>query len=158
MRTSHSVSCAFVVLSVGAVACVEPGEPRPADSIETVVSAATVPSGFLDEVFASGLTNPTAMEFAPDGRLFVTQQGGQLRVIKNGALLSTPFLTVPVNSSRRARPAGRDVRPELRHQQLRLRLLHRHDARHPQPRSAASPPTATSRCAAASYSSSTSTT
>jgi len=99
MRISHSVSCAFVAVSFAAVACVDPGEPRPADSIETVVSAATVPSGFLDEVFASGLTNPTAMEFAPDGRLFVTQQGGQLRVIKNGALLSTPFLTVPVNSS-----------------------------------------------------------
>src|SRR4026209_1884347 len=39
------------------------------------------------------------MEFAPDGRLFVCQQGGQLRVIKNGALLGPPFLTVTVSSS-----------------------------------------------------------
>ena len=31
--------------------------------------------------------DPTAMEFAPDGRLFVAEQGGALRVIKNGALL-----------------------------------------------------------------------
>src|SRR6185436_18211059 len=30
--------------------------------------------------------------------LFVCQQGGQLRVIKNGALLPTPFLTVTVNN------------------------------------------------------------
>jgi len=37
---------------------------------------------------------PTAMAFAPDGRLFVCQQSGQLRVIKNGALLSTAFLQV----------------------------------------------------------------
>ena len=39
------------------------------------------------------------MQFAPDGRLFVCEQGGRLRVIKNGALLSTPFLTVTVSSS-----------------------------------------------------------
>jgi glucose/arabinose dehydrogenase len=34
------------------------------------------------------------MEFAPDGRLFVCEQGGGLRVIKNGALLATPFVTL----------------------------------------------------------------
>ncbi|HEY0320710.1 MAG TPA: PQQ-dependent sugar dehydrogenase [Pyrinomonadaceae bacterium] len=39
------------------------------------------------------------MAFAPDGRLFVCQQGGQLRVIKNNALLATPFLTVNVDSA-----------------------------------------------------------
>ena len=39
------------------------------------------------------------MDFAPDGRLFVCQQSGQLRVIKNGALLATPFLQVTVDSS-----------------------------------------------------------
>lgn len=39
------------------------------------------------------------MEIAPDGRIFVCEQGGRLRVIKNGALLATPFLTVNVDSS-----------------------------------------------------------
>jgi len=39
------------------------------------------------------------MAFAPDGRLFVCQQGGQLRVIKNGSLLSTPFVSLTVDSS-----------------------------------------------------------
>ena len=47
----------------------------------------------------SGLSNPTAMQFAPDGRLFVAQQGGALRVVKNGALLPTPFLTLTVDST-----------------------------------------------------------
>lgn len=99
MRTS-SFSYAFVTLALATATCMDPGEPAPSEPIQTVVSAATVPSGFVDEVFASGLTNPTAMEFAPDGRLFVTQQGGQLRVITAaGALLSTPFLTVPVSSA-----------------------------------------------------------
>jgi glucose/arabinose dehydrogenase len=33
------------------------------------------------------------------GRIFVCQQNGALRVIKNGALLPNPFLTVTVDSS-----------------------------------------------------------
>ena len=65
----------------------------------SAVRAATLPAGFAETVVASGLANPTAMEFAPDGRLFVGQQGGRLRVIKNGALLATPFVTLTVNSS-----------------------------------------------------------
>ena len=54
--------------------------------------AATLPAGFTESPVASGLTNPTAMQFAPDGRLFVCEQGGRLRVIKDGALLPTPFV------------------------------------------------------------------
>ncbi len=61
--------------------------------------AATVPTGFTDSVLASGLSSPTAMEIAPDGRFFVAEQGGALRVIKNGVLLAAPFLSVSVNSS-----------------------------------------------------------
>jgi glucose/arabinose dehydrogenase len=64
-----------------------------------VINAATVPAGFTDAVVAGGLNNPTAMALAPDGRIFVCQQGGALRVIKNGVLLATPFLTVTVDSS-----------------------------------------------------------
>jgi glucose/arabinose dehydrogenase len=64
-----------------------------------LVNAATVPAGFTDAVVASGLSNPSAMALAPDGRIFVCQQGGALRVIKNGVLLATPFLTVPVDST-----------------------------------------------------------
>ncbi|HZJ46642.1 MAG TPA: PQQ-dependent sugar dehydrogenase [Pyrinomonadaceae bacterium] len=64
----------------------------------TSVTAATLPAGF-SETQISGLTSPTAMEIAPDGRIFVCQQTGGLRVIKNGALLSTPFLTLSVDSS-----------------------------------------------------------
>jgi len=62
-------------------------------------SAATVPPGFTDSVVAAGLTDPTAMALAPDGRVFVCEQRGTLRVIKNGVLLPTPFLTVTVTSA-----------------------------------------------------------
>ncbi len=50
-------------------------------------------------MIASGLTNPTSMALAPDGRIFVAQQGGQLRVVRNNVLLPTPFLTVSVTST-----------------------------------------------------------
>jgi glucose/arabinose dehydrogenase len=39
------------------------------------------------------------MALAPDGRIFVCEQRGTLRVIKNGVLLPTPFLTVTVDSA-----------------------------------------------------------
>ena len=67
--------------------------------LATQLSAATLPTGFT-ETQISGISSPTAMEIAPDGRIFVCQQNGQLRVIKNGALLPTPFVTISVD------PAG----------------------------------------------------
>ncbi len=63
-----------------------------------ITHAATLPTGFT-ETQISGFSNPTAFEIAPDGRIFVCQQGGQLRVIKNGTLLATPFLSLTVDSA-----------------------------------------------------------
>src|SRR4051812_44112070 len=62
-------------------------------------NAATVPTGFTDTPIATGLANPTAMALAPDGRIFVCQQGGALRVIKNDVLLASPFITLTVDSA-----------------------------------------------------------
>jgi glucose/arabinose dehydrogenase len=67
--------------------------------IVSPASAATLPTNFTETLIAGGLSNPTAMAFAPDGRIFVTQQGGQLRVIKNGSLLATPFVSLTVDSN-----------------------------------------------------------
>ena len=65
----------------------------------STAGAATLPSGFSETLVASGLSNPTTMQFAPDGRLFISEQGGRLRVVKGGSLLPTPFVSVTVNSS-----------------------------------------------------------
>lgn len=59
--------------------------------------AAALPSGF-SETAIGGLSSPTAFAIHPDGRVFVTQQAGALRVIKNGVLLTTPFTTVTTDS------------------------------------------------------------
>jgi glucose/arabinose dehydrogenase len=74
--------------------------PERESKIQTVAQAATVPTGFVDESVVTGLSFPTAMEFAPDGRLFICLQGGVVRVVKNGSLLAAPALdlTPQVNS------------------------------------------------------------
>jgi len=62
--------------------------------------AATLPPGFTETEFGGSLSGaPTAMEFSPDGRLFICLQTGQVRIIKNGSLLATPFLSLSVDSS-----------------------------------------------------------
>src|SRR5262245_44884878 len=61
--------------------------------------AATVPAGFTDAFVGNTMSNPTAFEFSPDGRIFVTEQTGAVRVIKNGTLLTQPFLTVSTDST-----------------------------------------------------------
>jgi glucose/arabinose dehydrogenase len=58
--------------------------------------SATLPPGFAESTIA-GVLVPTTMAFAPDGRLFVASQTGEVRIIKDGALLDTPFLRVDVD-------------------------------------------------------------
>jgi hypothetical protein len=57
--------------------------------------AIDMPTGFTRTTYTSGLSAVTAMAFAPDGRLFICQQNGQLRVVPagGGAPLPTPFHT-----------------------------------------------------------------
>ena len=70
------------------------------EGLEDRLMPAVLPSGFTEVPFGTGLAGPTAMELAPDGRIFVAEQGGSLRVIDNtGNLLPTPFVTVTVDSS-----------------------------------------------------------
>src|SRR5688572_27474837 len=61
--------------------------------------AVTLPSGFKQTAVAVGLTNPTAMQFAPDGRIFVLEQAGNVLIFKNGELVPTPFVTLSVDST-----------------------------------------------------------
>src|SRR4051812_48372399 len=49
-------------------------------------------AGFTQSQFVSGLDSPTAMEFAPDGRLFVAEQDGAVRIVTpDEHLNATPF-------------------------------------------------------------------
>jgi glucose/arabinose dehydrogenase len=95
-RRTRAASClaAATVLAlsvISLVGLVQQSAPR--------VAAAALPTGFTEVQVASGLSNPTAMAFGPSNRLYVAQQGGALRVVRNGALKSTPFVTLGVDSA-----------------------------------------------------------
>src|SRR3954468_23908638 len=49
-------------------------------STAPAVHAATYPDGFSEQTVFSGLTNPTAIRFAPDGRVFVAEKSGLVKV------------------------------------------------------------------------------
>ena len=52
-----------------------------------------VPNGFTQSQVASGLAGPMDMEFAPDGRLFVAEEAGKVRIVKPNGTLAT-FLDI----------------------------------------------------------------
>src|SRR3954471_7943586 len=69
------------------------------EDLEARQMLAKVTAGFTDSLYVGGLTRPTAMSFAPDGRTFVSEQDGKVRVIKNGTLLPTAALKLNVSKA-----------------------------------------------------------
>src|SRR5687768_12160597 len=72
--------------------------PSAVEPLEPGAVLADGPAGLTDTQVAAKLNSPTAMAVAPDGRVFFTQQNGQIRGVKNGQLLSAPFATVTANA------------------------------------------------------------
>ncbi len=53
---------------------------------------AAPPSGFQTSLLiGSGLNSPTGLGIAPDGRIFILEQGGGIKIYKNGKLLDRMF-------------------------------------------------------------------
>lgn len=72
-----------------------------------------LPQGFKADIVASGLSGATALEIAPDGRIFVCEQTGKLRVLKDGRLLTKPFVTLPVEATWERGLIGVTVAPDF---------------------------------------------
>jgi putative heme-binding domain-containing protein len=73
----------------------------------------TIPRGFRSTRVATGLTGSTALDVAPDGRVFVCEQTGALRLVQNDALLPEPFLRLPVDSTWERGLIGVTVDPDF---------------------------------------------
>lgn len=58
------------------------------------VLAQSFPANFAAVQVATGL-DPVGMDVAPDGRVFLAEKNGKVRIVKNGSLLATPFVTIP---------------------------------------------------------------
>src|SRR5262249_19050297 len=72
----HRVRRVVVVILALLVAASLAGLSRAAD-------ASVLPSGFQDAVALRGMTNPTVVQFAPDGRIFVGQKNGMIKVFSS---------------------------------------------------------------------------
>ena len=46
------------------------------------------------EAMVTGLETPWAVEFAPDGRIFITERAGRVRIVKDGKLLNEPWISL----------------------------------------------------------------
>jgi aldose sugar dehydrogenase len=61
----------------------------------TVISGSTPGSHTLNvEVIAKGLNIPWEIVFVPDGRIFITERPGLVRIIKDGQLLPDPWINI----------------------------------------------------------------
>jgi glucose/arabinose dehydrogenase len=57
------------------------------------ILAQTFPVNFAGVQVATGL-DPVGMDVAPDGRVFLAEKNGKVRIIKNGSLLAAPFIAI----------------------------------------------------------------
>src|SRR5687768_5097017 len=74
---------AALTLAIG-TACANPDEQR--DDAQA----------FDVEEVATGLTTIWALDFAPDGRIFLTERGGRVRIVRDGTLDPQPWITLDV--------------------------------------------------------------
>lgn len=61
--------------------------------IHKSMQAGVLPTGFTESRLATGL-DPTGVTAMADGRILITIKSGRILVIKNGAVLSTPLLSI----------------------------------------------------------------
>ena len=80
---------------------------------EGSTGALTFPEGFHAALVATGLSGATAFEVAPDGRIFVCEQTGTLRVVKQDKLLAEPFVKLPVDATWERGLIGVTVMPDF---------------------------------------------
>ena len=73
----------LALASAGALAAMVLGAALVAQAGSGPAAASTLPAGFRDSVVLSGLTNPTVLQFAPDGRIFVGQKNGVIKVFQS---------------------------------------------------------------------------
>ncbi len=78
------------------------------------ISFGILPPGFQKTTLTTALVEPTVMEFAPDGRLFIAERGGRVLVWQNGALLGTPLIQLAVDTYNGERGiAGMALHPDF---------------------------------------------
>lgn len=79
-----------------------------------VPGSAQLQDGFIREQIATGL-NPTSMVSAPDGRVFITEKNGAIRIIRDDQLLDQPLLKIEVDDSNERGLGHMVLHPDFEH-------------------------------------------
>lgn len=60
------------------------------------LTRAALPNNFqVTQIVGSGLNGPSGFGIAPDGRIFILERSGAIKIYKGGQLLAAPFATLP---------------------------------------------------------------
>lgn len=91
----RQVPVVLLIVGLAGAACGDDRSPEPPET-PPPSEAFTAADGtrYAVEVVYRNLEAPWSMAFAPDGRLFITERPGRVRIAQNGALLPQPALTV----------------------------------------------------------------
>ena len=72
------------------------GTPFSATATTNATATPAVASGFTQTKLAGGLAKPIVLAFAPNGDLYVGEQAGTIVIFRNGGVVPTPVLSLPV--------------------------------------------------------------
>ena len=86
---SHPFPGRVLVAAVAVIVCIAPAAP---------VSAQTLPTGFQETIVFSGLVEPTVVRFASDGRIFVAEKRGVVKVF-DSLTDTTPTVFADLNAN-----------------------------------------------------------
>ena len=96
-----------------ALAACDGAAQRDASTSELGSERAAASTGYALDTVATGLEVPWALAVAPDGRVFVTERAGRVRVIEQGVLRAAPWATVAVRAEGEAGLMGIAVAPDF---------------------------------------------
>ncbi len=87
--------------------------PAPGSIAQPSKNITPISGNLAVEVVAANLDTPWAIDFAPDGRIFVTERPGRIRVIQDGQLLPEPWLVLDVTEVSEAGLLGLALDPQF---------------------------------------------
>lgn len=76
------------------------------DSPTALATPTAFPSSISFTPIASGLSNPVHVTNAGDARLFIVEQFGKIKILKNGSILGTPFLDLGASGTNEITAGG----------------------------------------------------
>ena len=93
MRLVRLLFCLVLTLTLSNI---DPTSPSQVEARISGVSAISLPAGFVDEPYVSGLLSPRTFAWTPDGRMLIVERGSassidsnlaSIRVVQNGVML-----------------------------------------------------------------------